>query len=88
MRWFLLYTPAPEAVRTPLCSKHLLLPEELPIALMFFHMSSVVRYKPEFLERLQQSKHWPVLAVAKRHSLLRVLLLFWAHMHKRVTVFG
>jgi hypothetical protein len=37
-------------------SSHFVFPEEFPIALAFFHLSSVVRYKPEFLARLKDSK--------------------------------
>lgn len=58
------------------------LPEEFPIALLFFHMSSVVRYKPEVLERLQKGKFWPVLATARRHSLFKFILLFWSYIHQ------
>lgn len=65
---------------TPISGGRLLLFEELPILLAFFHMSSVVRYNPEFLERLRDSRHWPMLAAAQRHSLRKFLLLFWSFM--------
>jgi len=63
------------------CSRAFPMPEEFPIALLFFHMSSVVRYKPEFLSRVQQSRWWPVLVAARRHSLFKFMLLFWSYMH-------
>lgn len=67
----------------PYATGKLLMPEELPIVLLFFHMSSVVRYKPEFLERLQQSRHWPILAAARQHCLLRFLTLAWSFVHQQ-----
>jgi hypothetical protein len=67
----------------PLSAKHLLLPEELPIALAFFHMSSVVRYKPEFFERLRDSRFWPVVSATRRHCLLKSLILCWSFVHRR-----
>ncbi len=58
------------------------MPEEFPIALLFFHMSSVVRYKPEFLRRIQKSRWWPMLTAAQRHSMFKFMLLFWSFVHK------
>ncbi len=71
---------------TPINGRLLEFPEELPIALAFFHMSSVVRYKPEFLARLRDSRHWPMLSAARRHCLLKFLVLFWSFMHKETLV--
>ena len=44
LRRYLLYHPVQNIVLTPLCARWLHFPEELPIALAFFHMSNVVRY--------------------------------------------
>ncbi len=66
---------------TPLSATEIQLPEELPIALLFFHMSSVVRYNPEFLSLLMDSKHWPLLMAARQHCLLKFLKLFWSYAH-------
>lgn len=71
-----------ETFTTPACSTHLLMPEELPIFLLFFHMSSVVRYKPEFLFRIRDSQYWPMLSAARRHCLLKMLMLTWSFVHK------
>ncbi len=60
-----------------------LVPEELPIVLAFFHMSSVVRYKPEFLARLKDSKYWPLLSTTRRYSLLQFLMAFWSFTHNK-----
>ena len=83
VRPFMLYITAGGNPMTPLCAKHLLLPEELPLLLLFFHLSNVVRYKPEFMAKLADSKFWPVLCAAQRHCLLNFLILFWSHMHQR-----
>jgi YaaC-like Protein len=57
-------------------------PEEIPIWLLFFYMSSVVRYNPEFFSRLKDSKYWPPLSSATRHAFLDFLLAFWSFVHK------
>jgi hypothetical protein len=57
-------------------------PEEIPIWLLFFYMSSVVRYKPEFFSRLKDSKYWPPLSAATTHAFLDFLLAFWSFVHK------
>ena len=67
---------------TAICSRAFPMPEEFPIALLFFHMSSVVRYKPEFLARIQESRWWPVLLTARRQSLFKFMLLSWSFVHR------
>lgn len=83
---FLIYGYQDNTIFTPYCSKRMLLPEELPIALLFFHMSNVVRYKPEFLYRIRSSRFWPLLAAARQHSLLRMLVLVWSFIHQKELV--
>lgn len=56
----------------------LLLPEELPLICAFYHMSSVVRYNPDALSKLMDSKYWPVLLALRRHGVYRFTLLFWS----------
>ena len=58
----------------------LLLPEELPLICAFYHMSSVVRYNPDGLRKLRDSKYWPVLLALRRHGAYRFLMLFWSFM--------
>ena len=82
LRRYLLYQPMQNIVVTPLCAKRLHFPEELPIALAFFHMSNVVRYNPEYLSRLQDSRFWSVMITLQRHSLLKSLTLLWSNFHK------
>lgn len=72
-----------EGVDTPVNSSRMFLPEELPIWLALFHLSSVVRYHPEFLLRLENSKYWPVLLSLRKHSMLRYLILFWSNFRQK-----
>lgn len=67
---------------TPLSAKRYYLPEEVPIWIAFFHLSSIARYKPEFLAQLIDSKSWPILLSLRKHSILKFLLLFWSFLHQ------
>lgn len=55
---------------------------ELPILLAFFHMSSIVRYHPEFHRELMDSKYWPLLLTLRRHGTYSFLLQFWSFMRQ------
>jgi hypothetical protein len=57
-------------------------PEEVPIWLLFFYMSSIVRYKPEFFSALKDSKYWPPISAARVHALLWFLLSFWSFVQR------
>jgi hypothetical protein len=73
----------------PVRSAGILFPEEIPIALALLHLSSVTRYKPDFLERLRESRYWPVITVARRQALYDLMVLCWSYTHRqslRVTV--
>ena len=80
---FMLYGFHTDTFDVPYCSRRIYLPEELPIALLFFHVSNVVRYKPETLYKIRNSRFWPMLAAARQHSLLRMLVLAWSFLHNR-----
>lgn len=68
----------------PDCSmKNLLMAEEVPIWLALYHLSSVVRYSPEYLARLRDSTSWPLLLSLRKHAVLRFLTLFWSNVHQR-----
>ena len=67
-------------VRSP---KAVQFPEELPIALLFFYVSTVVRYRPDLLERLGDSREWPVIAASRTHALTAFLLCFWCYVHQK-----
>jgi hypothetical protein len=60
---------------TPICSTNFPIVEEFPIALAFFHMSSVVRYKPEFLSKIRDSRYWPMVAAAPRTASVHFTVL-------------
>lgn len=59
------------------------LPEEFSIALAFFHLSSVCRYNPEFMEKLSTSKEWPMMLALKRQGLYRFILSVWSYFIQR-----
>ncbi len=85
---FLFYHPTSrfvgeKIVTTPLSSKQILYPQELPITIMFFHLSSVVRYKPEFLAKLKDSRFWPVLVASRHHCMFRMMILLWSYLHQK-----
>ncbi|TAK14544.1 MAG: hypothetical protein EPO32_01245 [Anaerolineae bacterium] len=67
---------------TPISSKRELFPPEAYIWLAFFHLSSVVRYKPEFLEQLMDSKTWPTLLALTKHSVLEFIVMFWSFIRR------
>lgn len=69
----------------PSSKAKLYLPEELPILLAFFHMSSIVRYNPDGFKKLMNSEYLPVLLVLRRHGLYRFLTLFWSFINQSCT---
>ncbi len=89
---FLLYEPVTNifgniiGCRTVLSSKNLLFPEEVPIWMALFHLSNIVRYKPEFLYKVKDTQAWPMLLALRKHTVLRFLLLFWSFAHQTVFV--
>ena len=72
------FTPVSTMARDPL-----LMFQELPILLAFFHMGSVVRYDPEFHGRLMDSKYWPLLLALQRHGTCSFLRLFWSFVNQQ-----
>jgi hypothetical protein len=68
---------------TPISDRKLILPEELPILLAFHHMSNVVRYNPEMLEQLKDSKAWTLLLTFIRHGTLSFLELSWSAIQQK-----
>jgi hypothetical protein len=87
-RRYLLYEPIKDLGHnvtgslTVLSGRQLLLPEEIPIWMALFHLSNIVRYKPEFLSKVKDSKSWPMLLALGKHTMLRWLLLFWSYLHQ------
>jgi hypothetical protein len=82
LRRHLLYCPHQEMTRTALNSSSFQMFEEWPIALVFYHLSSVARYRPEFLDWLHESRYWPVVAAARSHALFKFLVLFWSYVRQ------
>jgi YaaC-like Protein len=68
---------------TPIGTQRWIPFEELPIVLLFFHIGSVVRYKPDLMSRIRDSRYWPILASARQHCVLRFLILCWSYIHNR-----
>ncbi len=67
---------------TPITNCQLLLPEEIPIWIAFYYLSNIVRYNPEYLEKLMDSKAWPILLTLRKHAIFTFLKLFWSFMQK------
>lgn len=78
-----LYFPLLGKTTTALMNGPLLMPEELPIALALFHLSSVVRYHPDYLEHLRDSRYWPVVVEARLHCLHKFLILLWSFLKQK-----
>jgi hypothetical protein len=80
-RWHLLY---PQATRdgfyllTPRSNSNFLLPKEIPCLLTFFHLSNVVRYDPERLARLFDSRACALLEILRRHATYDYLIAVWS----------
>lgn len=84
---FLLYeygVPLLNNVETmlPISGKRILLPEELPILLAFFHLSNIVRYHPELLLNMKNSPEWGMIQSLSRHGAYRFLILFWSYLYQ------
>jgi hypothetical protein len=81
LRWFLL-SPSVVSGRsytlTPYSSSSFLMPEEIPTLLAFFHLGSVVRYDPERLSRLFDSRACGMLETLRRHGTYDYLLATWS----------
>jgi hypothetical protein len=79
----LLYRVEPTRTYACVVNSKLELPQELPIALLFFYMSCIVRYRPEYFARLRDSKYWPLISSARIHAFLEFLLCFWSFAQQR-----
>ena len=71
---------------SPIFPNDIFLTEELVITLIFFHLSNVVRYKPEFMEKIKSSRYWPLVVAARTRLLYKSLLLLWSFIHKKTLV--
>jgi hypothetical protein len=62
---------------TPRWNGRLRYPEEIPLFLAFFHLGSVVRYKPRFMERIMDSPYYPFILALERHAVTKIFALFY-----------
>lgn len=69
-------------VITPISFGKVIWPEELAVILGFFHMSNIVRYNPEMLEQLKDTKAWTLLLSLIRHGTLSFLEQSWSNINK------
>ena len=67
----------------PISAKRVLFPEELPILIAFFHLSTIVRYHPELLFELKDSPEWGMIQTLSRHGAYRFLTLFWSYIQQK-----
>lgn len=67
----------------PVCGKKLQMPQELPIILAFYHLSSISRYNPEFMARIQDSRYWPLVVSLQWHALQKYLVLTWSFLQRK-----
>lgn len=67
---------------TPINGKRHVFPEELSILLAFFHLSNVVRYNPEHLYKLRDSRYWVLMLALRKHGFLRFIKLMWGSYQK------
>lgn len=88
VRRYLLYgivtdlTDEPYGCHIPISGSTFILPQEIPIWIAFFHLSNVVRYKPDFMAKLRDSISWPMLLCFRKHSMLDYMVLFWSFLHQ------
>jgi hypothetical protein len=81
VKWWLLYhvsMPEGHFTLSPTGRAGVVLPQEFPVLLALFHMGNVVRYDPERLARLYDSRAAPVLEALRRHGLLTYLITLWS----------
>lgn len=67
---------------TPINGRQHVFNEELCILLAYFHLSNVVRYNPEHLYKLMDSKYWAIILGLRKHGFLRFLKLMWGNYNK------
>ena len=68
---------------TPISGKRHVMNEELSIMLAYFHLSNVVRYNPEHLFKIMDSKYWALLLGLRKHGFLRFEKLIWGNFIKK-----
>ena len=64
---------------TPISGRKHVFNEDLNIMLAYFHLSNVVRYNPEHLYRLMDSKYWIIMLALRKHGFLRFQKLMYGN---------
>ncbi|MGE0566464.1 MAG: YaaC family protein, partial [Bacteroidia bacterium] len=67
---------------SPVNGRAHVIPEELSILIAYFHLSNVIRYNPEHLDKLMDSKYWAIILGLRKHGFLRFLKLTWGNINK------
>ncbi len=68
---------------TPINNSNHVFNEEMCIMLAYFHLSNVVRYNPEHMYRLMDSKCWSIMLGLRKHGYLTFLKLMWGNYNKK-----
>lgn len=68
---------------TPINGRYHVFNEDLCIMLAYFHLSNVVRYNPEHLYKIMDSKYWAILLAFRKHGFLRFEKLMWGNFIKK-----
>lgn len=67
---------------TPYQNKDYVFNEEFSTLCAFFHLSSIVRYNPEKLSMLLDSRYAPIVMGLRKHGFYGMLKLYWGHFNK------
>lgn len=73
---------------TPASNSTLLLPEELPILLAFFHLGNVARYDPARLARLRDSRACSIIDVLLSEGVFAFIVSVWSYLTRTEHIFG
>ena len=71
---------------TPASANNIQMPQEFSILLVFFHLGNVVRYDPERLSRIVDSKACSMIDAARRHAVLDYMLAIWSFITQRTVL--
>lgn len=81
---FVRYSPWQEWISfIPVTNRNRVFNEELCIMLAYFHLSNIVRYNPEHLYKLVDSKYWPIMLSLRKHGFLQFQKLMWGNFIKK-----
>lgn len=67
----------------PLSAKKHVFSEDMNILLAFFHLSNIVRYNPQHLEKIMDSKYCLLILALRKDGYLRMLNLFWGNVMRQ-----